>query len=91
MARSPADLAVVIEMLQATALNHDEKLSQLMTYKWDGLSIGFVDEKIWKLPESFCKDNDEALPQMVKPLFLDVALPNIVTEKRISFRNEDSI
>ncbi|KAJ4862552.1 amidase domain-containing protein [Trichoderma breve] len=64
MARSPADLAMVIEMLQATGLNHDERLSQLMTQKWDGLRIGFVDEKIWKLPENLCKHNDEALIQM---------------------------
>ncbi|EHK16453.1 uncharacterized protein TRIVIDRAFT_40480 [Trichoderma virens Gv29-8] len=66
MARSPADLAVVIEMLQATGPNHDERLSQFMTQKWDGLRIGFVDEKIWKLPEGLCKDNDEALFQMRK-------------------------
>lgn len=91
MARSPADLVVVIEMLQATGLNHDERLSQLMTHNWDGLRIGFVDEKIWKLPEGLCKNDDEALFQMVKSLFLDVTLPNVVTEKRIPLRNEDSI
>ncbi|UKZ92115.1 uncharacterized protein TrAFT101_007083 [Trichoderma asperellum] len=66
MARSPADLAVVIEMLQATGPNHDERLSQLMTQKWDGLRIGFVDEKVWKLPEGLCKNDDEALFQMRK-------------------------
>ncbi|KKP07161.1 hypothetical protein THAR02_00697 [Trichoderma harzianum] len=66
MAMSPADLAMVIEMLQATGPNHDERLSQLMTQKWDGLRIGFVDEKIWKLPENLCKHNDEALIQMRK-------------------------
>ncbi|KAL6701537.1 amidase signature domain-containing protein [Trichoderma pleuroticola] len=44
MARSPADLAMVIEMLQATGPNHDERLSQLMTQKWDGLRIGFRKE-----------------------------------------------
>ncbi|KAL6837239.1 amidase signature domain-containing protein [Trichoderma camerunense] len=66
MARSPADLVMVIEMLQATGSNHDARLSQLMTQKWDGLRIGFVDEKIWKLPESLCKHNDEALIQMRK-------------------------
>ncbi|KAK1244056.1 hypothetical protein MKX08_002194 [Trichoderma sp. CBMAI-0020] len=64
MARSPADLAVVMEMLQATGPNHDERLSQLMTQKWDGLRIGFVDEKIWQLPESLCKPDNEALSQM---------------------------
>ncbi|PKK50858.1 hypothetical protein CI102_4196 [Trichoderma harzianum] len=64
MARSPADLAMVIEMLQETGPNHDERLSQLMTQKWNGLRIGFVDEKIWKLPESLCKNDDEALVQM---------------------------
>lgn len=69
MARSPSDLAVVMEMLQATGANHDERLSQLMTRKWDGLRIGFVDEKIWELPENLCKTNNEALSQMVKPLF----------------------
>ncbi|EHK42024.1 hypothetical protein TRIATDRAFT_268254 [Trichoderma atroviride IMI 206040] len=66
MARSPADLAVVVEMLQATGPNHDERLSQLMTQKWDGLRIGFVDETIWQLPESLCTTNDEALSQMRK-------------------------
>ncbi|KAL6801328.1 amidase signature domain-containing protein [Trichoderma sp. SZMC 28013] len=66
MARSPADLAMVIEMLQATGTNRDERLSQLMTQKWDGLRIGFVDEKIWKLPESLCKNDNEALFQMRK-------------------------
>ncbi|KAL5095436.1 hypothetical protein Trisim1_000211 [Trichoderma cf. simile WF8] len=66
MARSPADLAMVIEMLQETGPNHDERLSQLMTQKWDGLRIGFVDEKIWKLSESLCKNDDEALSQMRK-------------------------
>ncbi|KAL7957637.1 amidase signature domain-containing protein [Trichoderma compactum] len=66
MARSPADLVTVIEMLQATMPNHDERLSQLMTQKWDGLRIGFVDEKIWKFPESLCKNDDEALFQMRK-------------------------
>ncbi|KAM0461455.1 hypothetical protein ACHAPV_004160 [Trichoderma viride] len=66
MARSPDDLAVVIEMLQATGTNHDERLSQLMTRKWDGLRIGFVDEKIWELPENLCKTNNEALSQMRK-------------------------
>lgn len=69
MARSPDDLAVVMEMLQTTGTNHDERLSQLMTRKWDGLRIGFVDEKIWELPEHLCKTNNEALSQMVKPLF----------------------
>ncbi|KAL7786093.1 amidase signature domain-containing protein [Trichoderma afarasin] len=66
MARSPTDLAMVIEMLQATGPNHDERLSQVMTQKWDGLRIGFVDEEIWKLPESLCKNDDEALSQMRK-------------------------
>ncbi|KAL6895038.1 amidase signature domain-containing protein [Trichoderma evansii] len=66
MTRSPTYLVVITEMLQATGLNHDERLSQLMTQKWDGLRIGFVDEKIWKLPESLCKDDDEALFQMRK-------------------------
>lgn len=69
MARSPADLAVVMEMLQATGPNHDESLSQLMTQKWDGLRIGFVDEKTWTLPKKICKKNGEALSQMVKSLF----------------------
>lgn len=75
MARSPADLAMVIEMLQATGPNHNERLSQLMTQKWDGLRIGFVDEKIWKLPENLCKNDDEALSQMVNPLSFGNALP----------------
>ncbi|KAL6816709.1 amidase signature domain-containing protein [Trichoderma sp. SZMC 28015] len=66
MARSPADLSMVIEMLQETGPNHNEKLSQLMTQKWAGLRIGFVDEKIWKLPENLCKNDDEALSQMRK-------------------------
>ncbi|KAL7935680.1 amidase signature domain-containing protein [Trichoderma chlorosporum] len=66
MARSPADLAVVTEMLQATGPNHDERLSQLMTRKWDGLRIGFVDENVWKLPEWLCKNDDAALSQMRK-------------------------
>ncbi|KAK4064443.1 hypothetical protein Trihar35433_7960 [Trichoderma harzianum] len=66
MARSPADLAMVIEMLQETGPNHNERLSQLMTQEWDGLRIGFVDEKIWKLPENLCKNDDEALSQMRK-------------------------
>lgn len=66
MARSPADLAVVMEMLQATGPSHDENLSQLMVRKWDGLRIGFVDEKIWELPEALCKHDDEALSQMRK-------------------------
>ncbi|KAM0450848.1 hypothetical protein ACHAO4_006239 [Trichoderma viride] len=66
MARSPSDLAVVMEMLQATGPNPDESLSQLMTRKWDGLRIGFVDEKIWELPENLCKTNNEALSQMRK-------------------------
>lgn len=91
MARSPADLAVVMEMLQATGPSHDENLSQLMVRKWDGLRIGFVDEKIWELPEALCKHDDEALSQMVNALILDITLPNIATEKRVSLRNEDFI
>ncbi|KAL7944871.1 amidase signature domain-containing protein [Trichoderma barbatum] len=55
-----------LDHLQATGLNHDEKRRILMTQKWDGLRIRFVDEKIWKLPEDLCKNDDEALFQMRK-------------------------
>lgn len=91
MARSPADLAVVMKMLQAKGPGYGGGLSQLMTQKWYGLRIGFVDENVWKLPETLCKTDNEVLYQMVKTLFFDVTLPNILAEKRIPLRNGYSI
>ncbi|PON26710.1 hypothetical protein TGAM01_v204211 [Trichoderma gamsii] len=44
MARSPVDLAVVMEMSQAKGPGYGGGLSQLMTQKWDGLRIGFRKE-----------------------------------------------
>ncbi|PNP44257.1 hypothetical protein TGAMA5MH_03863 [Trichoderma gamsii] len=66
MARSPADLAVVMKMLQAKGPGYGGGLSQLMTQKWYGLRIGFVDENVWKLPETLCKTDNEVLYQMRK-------------------------
>jgi amidase len=68
MARSPADLVVIMGMLQETGPDHNNSLSQFMTRRWDGLRIGFVDEEIWKLPEHLCQNDNEALSQMVRPL-----------------------
>uniref|UniRef100_A0A8H7N472 Amidase domain-containing protein n=1 Tax=Bionectria ochroleuca TaxID=29856 RepID=A0A8H7N472_BIOOC len=65
MARSPSDLAAVTQLMMATVPGQsDTNFSDLMTGKWDGIRLGFVDEKIWQLPEGLCHANEEALAEM---------------------------
>jgi amidase len=66
MARSPSDLAAVTQLMMATVPGqNDTNISDLMTGKRDGIRLGFVDEKIWQLPEGLCHANEEALAEMV--------------------------
>jgi amidase len=66
MARSPRDLAILTELLQGTTSElPDRSYVDTLNGGWEGLRMGFVDEKIWELPHFLCEPNEDALRQMV--------------------------
>jgi len=67
MARSPADLAALTEIIldeSARSKLPKDGYDSFLTGKWDGLHIGFLDEKVWRLPEFLCEPNEAANTQM---------------------------
>ena len=64
MAKSPADLAAVTELIMDPSALPARRFSESMTGEWNGLRIGFLDETVWELPHFLCEPNDEALTQM---------------------------
>ena len=66
MARSPADLAALTTLLQQTTTNASgPSYEDALNDGLNGVGIGFVDETIWKLPDSLCDPNEHAISQMV--------------------------
>ena len=72
MARSVDDVATLAETIldpcRKAKLLRDGYKSYL-SRNWNGLKIGFLDPEVWKLPESLCEPNENALSQMVRSLF----------------------
>ncbi|KAK8035698.1 amidase, partial [Apiospora marii] len=62
MAKSPADLASLLEIILGRPF---QDAGILLSDKWDGLAVGFVDPDIWKLGPEMCKQKDGTLEQMV--------------------------
>lgn len=68
MARSPADLAVISEVLlndTARAKVPVGGYSSALTTTWNGLRVGFLNENIWMLVEGVCKRDPAILAQTV--------------------------
>lgn len=65
MARSAADLALVLETIQ-TPTTSPRNYSSALTGNFKGLKVGFLDEKVWRLPESLTDLKEEVLTQIVR-------------------------
>lgn len=64
MARSAADLALILETVQQPT-SPPRNYSSALTGSFKGMRVGFLDEKIWRLPEFLADPVEEALSQMV--------------------------
>ncbi|KAK8140053.1 amidase [Apiospora sp. TS-2023a] len=62
MAKSPADLVSLLEIILGRPFQVERSLSG----KWNGLTVGFVDPKVWKLSPEMCKQEEGTLEQMVR-------------------------
>lgn len=60
MAKSAADVRILSEILLGRML-HSPKLSS-----WEGLSVGFLDPKIWSMSSDFCTQFEGTAEQMVR-------------------------
>ncbi|KAH8898126.1 amidase signature enzyme [Thozetella sp. PMI_491] len=60
MAKTTADLVPVVETLLGRAL------PGVLQKNWDGLSVGFVDPKVWDLHESMCLPKEGTAEEMVE-------------------------
>ncbi|KAJ5167002.1 amidase signature enzyme [Penicillium canariense] len=59
MAKSAADVRVLSEILLSRPFNSPKFGS------WEGLSVGFLDPKVWSLPLDFCTQFEGTVEQMV--------------------------
>ncbi|KAF2799428.1 amidase signature enzyme [Melanomma pulvis-pyrius CBS 109.77] len=65
MARSPADLAALTELIQQTTTGDlNPRYHEVLKGDWSGIRLGFLNETVWQLPHFLCEPNDDALKQM---------------------------
>lgn len=68
MARSVDDLAALTEIIldpSAKVGVPRDGFKSSLSGSWTGLRVGFLDPKIWKLPDSLCEPVDSVTAQMV--------------------------
>ncbi len=70
MAKSPADLVPVMEILLG------RPFSSAIQKDWNGLSIGFVDPTAWNLDEAMCRQFEGTAEEMVRGNPCSIAVHN---------------
>lgn len=75
MAKTVEDLAGLIEIIVSTTDTPLQLPAKLPT-TWSGITLGFVDPKLWKLPSSLLAPDEEYSRQMVSRFrsYLDMAM-----------------
>lgn len=64
MAKTVADLAGLIKIIVSTTETPLQLPAELPT-TWSGITLGFVDPKLWQLPSSLFAPDEEYSRQMV--------------------------
>ncbi|KAL7939304.1 amidase signature enzyme [Trichoderma chlorosporum] len=67
MAKSPQDLLPITELLL------DRKLASADQKNWEGLSVGFVDPRVWNLGDSMCRQHKGTVEEMIETYEMTVS------------------
>ncbi|RFU73057.1 amidase [Trichoderma arundinaceum] len=67
LAKSPRDLVPLAELLLG------RKLTSAGQKNWEGLSVGFVDPRIWNLGDSMCRQHEGTAQEMIDTYELTVS------------------
>lgn len=67
MAKTPEDLAVLASvMLRQPSLSSPTSAEEsALRQPWEGLSVGYLDPRVWKLDEDMCRQHEGTAEQMV--------------------------
>jgi amidase len=60
MAKSAADVRILTEILLGSVFN-----LPIGSDVWEGISVGFLDPKVWKMADDFCTQFEGTAEQMV--------------------------